>query len=107
MSNPQKMENPTGADKKQALRVTFDSRLKLEFHGSKVTSDAGLLAYRELDAALGLTDLGENLLNDWRTGKNTQHSMVALMRQSIFSGWQAMRTLMMPNGSRLISPCGR
>jgi hypothetical protein len=81
----QKVENPTGAGKKLALRVTFDPRLKLEFHGSKVTSDAGLLAYRELDAALGLTDLGENLLNDWRTGKNTQHSMVALMRQSIFS----------------------
>ena len=73
------------AGKKQALQVTFDSRLKLEFHGSKVTSDAGLLAYRELDAALGLTDLGEDLLNDWRKGKNTQHSMVALMRQSIFS----------------------
>jgi hypothetical protein len=77
-----------GASKKQALRVTFDSRLKLEFHGSKVTSDAGLLTYRELDEALGLTSLGENLLKDWRTGKNTQHSMVALMRQSIFS-WLA------------------
>ena len=85
MLNQQKMENPTGAGKKQALRVAFDSRLKLEFHGSKVTSDAGLLAYRELDAALGLTDLGEDLLSDWRTGKNTQHSMVALMRQSLFS----------------------
>jgi hypothetical protein len=74
-----------GAGKKQALRVTLDSRLKLEFHGSKVTSDAGLLAYRELDEALGLTDLGEELLSDWRTGKNTQHTMVALMRQSFFS----------------------
>ena len=74
-----------GAGKKQALRVTFDRGLKLEFHGSKVTSDAGLLAYLELDEALGLTNLGKNLLNDWRTGKNTQHSLVALMRQSIFS----------------------
>lgn len=74
-----------GAGKKPALRVAFDSRLKLEFLGSKVTSDAGLLAYRELDEALGLTELGEDMLNDYRTGKNTQHSMVALMRQSVFS----------------------
>jgi len=85
MSNQEKTANPTGAGKKPGLRMVFDSRLKLEFHGSKITSDAGLLAYRELDAALGLTDLGENLLSDGRTGKNTQHSMVAQMRQSIFS----------------------
>ena len=52
-----------------------DRRLKLEFHGSTVTSDAGLLAYRELDEALGMTVMGEGLLNDWRTGKNTRHSM--------------------------------
>jgi hypothetical protein len=85
MSNQRNTENPTGAGKKPALRVAFDSRLKLEFHGGKVTSDAGLLAYQELDEALSLTDLSDDLLNDWRTWKNTQHSMVALMRQSIFS----------------------
>jgi hypothetical protein len=81
----QKEKDSMGATNKLALRVTFDSRLKLGFHGSQVTSDAGLLAYRELDEALGLTVLGEDLLNDWRTGKNTQHSLVALVRQSIFS----------------------
>jgi hypothetical protein len=69
-----------GEGKKQALRVTFDSRLKLEFQGSKVTSDAGLSAYRELDEALGLTVLREDLLNDWRTGKNTQDSLVVRLR---------------------------
>ena len=61
-----------GADKKQALQVSFDSRLKLEFHGAKVTSDAGLLAYRELDEALELTAMGHGLLDDWRTGKTTE-----------------------------------
>jgi len=50
-----------GASNKQAPRVIFDSRLMLEFHGSKVASDAGLLAYRELDEALGLAVLGKGM----------------------------------------------
>jgi Transposase DDE domain group 1 len=67
------------------LRVDFDRHIKLEFHGSTVTSDAGLLAYRELDDALGLTTTAASGLHDTRTGQNTQHSLLALLRQSIYS----------------------
>ena len=62
---------------RDALRVNFDRKLKLEFHGVKVTSDAGLLAYRELDDVFGLTDMVACELKDNRTGKNTQHSLLA------------------------------
>ncbi len=57
-----------GESGKDALRVGSDSELSLEFDGAKVTSDAGLLAYRELDEVLGLTEMASGLFKEWRTG---------------------------------------
>jgi len=67
------------------LRVDFDRTLKLKFLGSKVTTDAGLLAYRELDEAFILTKMGGDDLKDSRLGKNKQHGLLPLLRQSIYS----------------------
>ncbi len=76
--------HPAGESRNSHLRVDFDRRLKLEFHGSKVTSDAGFLAYRELDGALGLTEVAGGHFQDSRTGKNGRHGMVGQFRQSVF-----------------------
>ena len=78
------MWNPEGESDRSPLRPCFDRRLKLEFHGSRVTSDAGVLAYRELDDALGLTALAGDILADSRTGKNGWHGVVGLLRQSVY-----------------------
>ena len=77
-------DHPAGESKKPPLRVDFDRRLKLEFHGSKITTDAGLLAYRELDDALGLSDVVGDVFQDNRTGKNGRHGMTGQFRQSVF-----------------------
>lgn len=79
------MESPIGEARKDALRLDCDLILKREFHGTRVTSDAGLLAYRELDEALGLTSVIESELREIPTGKNTQHGITALFRQSLHS----------------------
>ena len=80
------MPHPAGESRKTALGITFDRRLKLEFHGSKITSDAGLLAYRELDEVLGLTEIAGAVLSERRRGKNTRHLLTGLLRVRTLRG---------------------
>src|ERR671910_2543362 len=78
------MADATGEAEAPPLRVAFDRRLKLEFHGAKITSDGGLLAYRELDDALDLTTMGVLALAEGRRGKNTRHRLLGLLRQAVY-----------------------
>ena len=78
------MAHPTGESESSAIRLDFDRRVMVQFRGSVVTSDAGLLAYRELDDALGLSAMAGEMLADARTGKNGRHALVGLLRQSVF-----------------------
>src|SRR3984893_12823651 len=79
------MAHPAGESNGGALRLDFDRRLMLQFCGSVVTSDAGLLPYRELDDVLRLTGGAGKLLGGARNGKNGRHALVGLLRQSVFS----------------------
>jgi hypothetical protein len=78
------MADPAGEADGGALRLDFDRRVMLQFHGSAITSDGGLLAYRELDDVLALTTSGGERLAEVRTGRNRRHLLVGLLRQSVF-----------------------
>ena len=73
------------APKNGGIKLLFDRRLMLEFRGAKITTDAGLLAVRELDEMMGLTDMAADLIEDKRTGKNIQHQVSGLLRQSVYA----------------------
>jgi len=72
-----------GTDSRATLH--FDRRLRLKFHGANITSDAVLLTCLELDDALGLTETATTCLQESRGGRNVQHQLVALLRQSVYS----------------------
>jgi len=61
-----------GEKQNQPFQLSFNTSLRVDFQGSRVTSDGGLLLVRELDERLGLSALNtENIMDD-RRGKNTQ-----------------------------------
>ena len=78
------MDHPKGAGSQRADRFNFDRRVQVEFRGAQISSDGGLLVMRELDDALGLSDLVATALRDTRRGKNTVHRLDGLFRQSVF-----------------------
>ena len=73
-----------GEKTREPLKLQFDKRLRLEFHGVKITSDAGLLACRELDEVLGLTEMAPTYPQETRGDRNVQHELVPLLRQSVY-----------------------
>ena len=78
------MAPPTGESGDGVLRLYFACRLKLEFHAFKVTSDAGLLPYRELDDAVGLIEISGDMLTGHPRGKSGRHGLAGQFSQSVF-----------------------
>jgi len=72
-----------GEAQNQPLQLSFNPRLRIEFQGSRVTSDGGLILVRELDERLGFGDLIAQHITD-RRGKNAQFPLADLVRQSIY-----------------------
>src|SRR5271167_2129262 len=73
-----------GETQDRPFQLSFNSSLKVDFQGSRVTSDGGLVLVRELDERLGFGELIARHLADSR-GKNTQLPLADLLRQSVYS----------------------
>ena len=74
-----------GEKQNQPFQLSFNASLKVDFQGSRVTSDGGLILVRELDERLGLEKLIEEHLSDSRQGLNKQFTLADLLRQSVYS----------------------
>ena len=74
-----------GEKERKPFQLTFNGFLKVDFQGSRVTSDGGLILVRELHERLGLGELIDEHLTDSRQGTNKQLTFAALWRQSVDS----------------------
>ncbi len=74
-----------GEKQNQPFQLSFNASLKVDFQGSRVTSDGGLIVVRELDERLGFGELIAQHPSDSRCGKNTQFPLADLFRQSVYS----------------------
>jgi hypothetical protein len=74
-----------GEQHNEPFQLSFNSSLRVDFRGSRVTSDGGLIVVRELDERLGMGALIERYLTDTRRGRNTQLPLADLLRQSVYS----------------------
>ncbi len=74
-----------GEKQDHPFQLAFNTSLKVDFQGSRVTSDGGLILVRELDEQLGLEKLIEEHLSDLRRGLNKQVKLADLQRQSVYS----------------------
>lgn len=74
-----------GEKHNEPFQLSFNASLKVDFQGSRVTSDGGLILVRELDERLGLGELIGEHLRDSRRGRNRQLLLADLFRQSVYS----------------------
>jgi Transposase DDE domain group 1 len=78
-------QHQVGDKENKPFQLSFNGFLKVDFQGSRVTSDGGLLLVRELDERLGFGKLLDAHLSDPRQGANKKFLFADLVRQSVYS----------------------
>ena len=96
------MGHPQGARETGDGRLGFDRRVRLEFRGTQLSSDGGLLVTRELDDALGLSDLASDVLRKVAQARTPSIGLMGCSGNPSMGGSLATRMSTTPTVSPLI-----
>jgi len=78
------------------IRPEFDRSISIDFRGAKMTSDTGFLIMREIDQRFNVLKAAASRIDDARSARHTDHSLLELLRQRVYQVRQAMRIAMTP-----------
>ena len=95
-----------GEIQNQPFQLSFNASLKVDFQGSRVTSDGGLILVRELDERLGFGELIEQHLTDSRRGRIRSFPSPTCCGNPSTVAWLVTKTSTTPRGSPRTRPSG-
>ncbi len=98
-----------GEIQNQPFQLSFNASLKIDFHGSRVTSDGGLILVRELDERLGFGELIEQPAAAGPTravGKIRSFPSPTCCGHRSIVAWRVRKTSTTPRGSPRTRPSG-
>ena len=81
-----------GEKQNQPFQLSFNPSLKVDFQGSRVTSDSGLLLVRELDERLGLSALIVENIMDGRGERTRSCRSPTCCNSRSTADWQDTKT---------------
>jgi hypothetical protein len=73
-----------GDKQTRTIRPEFDRSISIDFQGAKITSDAGFLAMREIDQRFSVLSEAASQIDDPRSARQTDHSLLELLRQRVY-----------------------
>jgi hypothetical protein len=73
-----------GDKKKGTIKPEFDRSISIDFRGARITSDTGFLLLREIDQRFNILGAAASQIDDARSPRHTDHSLLQLLRQRVY-----------------------
>ena len=67
-----------------AIHPSFDRSISIDFKDAKITSDTGFVLMRQIDERFKLLEPAASGIDDPRSPRHTDHSLLQLLRQRVY-----------------------